>query len=373
MSGCTPVPDGDGPATLPELVRAARLRAAPGVWDMVSGGAESETTLRRNREAMERYAFVPDALRGVESVDLTTTVLGRRVASPVQLAPVGTIAQYHGDGALVPARVAQERGILSVVGVLSTPPLEQVAAAVPDALLALQLYVRGNQDWLRRTVGAAEDAGYAAVVLSVDSTGAALRERERHNRYDRPYARTANIPGPGRGTEHQVRLTWEDVARLRSMTTLPLAVKGLTNPRDSARAVEHGVDAVYVSNHGGRELDHLPASIEVLAEHVDAVAGRAEVLVDSGFVRGSDVVKALALGARAVLVGKLQLWGLLAGGADGLTGALRLLDEEVAHVLQLLGVRSPGELNRGHLRPATPTRRTGPAVTTYEPLSIPDL
>lgn len=373
MSGYTPIADDPGPTTLPELVRAARLRTAPGVWDMVSGGAESETTLRRNREAMERYAFVPDALCGVEAVDLSTTVLGRRVASPVQLAPVGTIGQYHEDGALAPARVARERGVLSVVGILSAPPLGQVAAAEPEALLALQLYVRGDREWLLRTVRAAEDAGYAALVLSVDSTGAALRERERHNRWNRPYARTANIPGPGRGVEHQVRLTWDDVAWLRSATTLPLALKGLTNPRDSSRAVDHGVDAVYVSNHGGRELDHLPSSIEVLAEHVDAVDGRAEVLVDSGFLRGSDVVKALALGARAVLVGKLQLWGLLAGGTDGLALALRLLDEEVAHVLQLLGVRGPGELTRDHLRPSVPTHRTGPGVTTYEPLSIPDL
>jgi isopentenyl diphosphate isomerase/L-lactate dehydrogenase-like FMN-dependent dehydrogenase len=371
MSGYTNLPSAaDALATIPEIIQAARLRMAPGVWDMVAGGAESEATLRRNREVMETLAFQPRVLRGVTEADISTTVLGQQVASPVQLAPIGTIAHFHPDGATVPAAVAAKRGVLSFVGVLTTPGLADVAKQAQGPLV-LQVYVRGDRAWLEGLVGSAENAGYVALCLSVDSTGSANREREVHNRYNRAYAVSPNLPGSGRGVEFQTRFSWRDFEWLRSRTTLPIVVKGIVNPVDAALAVENGADAVYVSNHGGRELDHLPSTMEVLHEICAAVGEQTEVLVDSGFLRGTDVVKALALGARAVLIGKLQLWGLVAGGAEGLEKAHALLDEEIRHTLQLLGVRRLSELSTEYLRSTTPTRRPGSYFLHYDPVGIP--
>ena len=172
--------------------------------------------------------------------------------------------------------------------------------------------------------------------------------------------------GAGPGLEHQVRFTWDDLAWLHEVSRLPLMVKGITTTHDALAAIEHGASVVYVSNHGGRALDHLPATIEVLPEIVAAVEGRAEVIVDSGFLRGSDVVKALALGARAVVVGKLQVWALAAGGEAGLERALELLDREVRETMQLLGAASVSELNPSFLRPGTPTRVSAYDGNQYE-------
>lgn len=373
MSGDTPVPPARDCDTIAEIVRDARNRMSTVMWDIASGGVESEATLRRNRSVMEAYAFQPRVLRGVVEPDLTTTVLGQQIASPVMLAPVGSIALFHPDGALAPARVAAKRGTISVVGALASPALAEVAAASSGPLI-FQIYVRGDREWLHALVRQAEDAGYLALCLTVDSTGESRREREIHNRYRRVPPPQPNLP-PGRrreeGVAHQVRFTWDDLDWLRSVTSLPIILKGIINPADAALAVEHGVDAVYVSNHGARELDHLPSSLEMLEEVHAAVAGQAEILIDSGFLRGTDVVKALALGARAVLIGKLQLWGLAAAGTDGLARVLDILDAEIAHTMQLLGAHRVADLSRQFVRPSRPTRYAGSYVTEYTPSSLP--
>ncbi len=365
--------DGHRARTIADLIRGARQRLAPDLWDHVSGGVESETTLRRNRLAMETYAFRPRVLRGVAEPQTATTVLGQAVRLPVLLAPIGSIAAFHPDGALAPARVASRLGTVSVVGTLASPGLMEVASAA-TAPLFFQIYVRGDRAWLLDLVGRAEAAGYAALCLSVDSTGEARRERDLHNRAPHPNAGfpSPNLPSDGGSRDFQVRFGWEEFDWLRSATRLPIAVKGILTAEDAAAAVEHGADAIYVSNHGGRELDHCPSTLEVLAEVVAAVAGRAEVLADSGFLHGSDVVKALALGARAVLVGKLQVWALAAAGEPGLEDALAILGDEIRHTLRLLGVPDVRDLSPAVLRPSQPTRTQPPEWAAYQPVPLPD-
>ena len=366
--------DAAGFATISEIVRAARGQLPQGLWDHASGGVGTETTLRRNRQAMETIAFRPRLLRGVGTPDIKTTFLGHQLESPVMLAPVGTIAQFSTNGSLGPAHVAKRRGTIYVYGVMSSPDLTEVGAAAPGHLI-LQLYIRGDRAWLRETVQKAEEAGYLAICVTADSIGGGTRDRDRHNRFQA----NVGVPHPnlppdgGPGLEHQLDFTWEDFAWLRSITSLPTLVKGITNTEDARAAVDYGVSAVYVSNHGGRALDHLPAAIEVLPEIVDAVGGKAEVIVDSGFLRGTDVVKAIAYGARAVLVGKLLAWSLAAAGEAGLERALDLLDHEIRETLQLLGARSLSEVSPANLRPAVPTRQAVDDWNVYQPAPLPRL
>ena len=360
--------------TIPEIIRAARQNMPPAMWDHASGGVESETTLRRNRLAMETLAFRPKLLQGVAEPDLRTTFLGRTIHSPVMLAPIGSIQGFHAAGALAPARVASRRRTICCVGTMAWPGLTDVAAEV-DGPLLFQIYVRGDRAWLREIAEKAEAAGYVGLCLSADSTGEARRDRDLHNRYEHHAgsARPNLREGAGPGLEFQHRFCWDDFDWLRSITRLPIILKGVTTAEDAQLAVEHGANAIYVSNHGGRELDHLPATIEVLPEVVAALDGRAEVIVDSGFLRGTDVVKALALGARGVLLGKLQVWALMAGGESGLERALELLDEEIAETLKLLGVRSLSDLTPAYLRSATPTRPDALAWNRYEHAPMPRL
>ena len=361
-------------ATISEIIRAARSRLPQGLWDHSAGGVGTETTLRRNRQAFETLAFRPRLLRGVGTPDIHTTFLGHRLESPVMLAPVGTITQFARHGSLGVARVAARRGTILCYGVMTSPDLTTVGAAAPGHLM-LQIYIRGDRSWLTEVVRKAEDAGYLALCVTADSIGGGIRDRDLHNRY----RANEGVPHPnlppdgGHGLEHQLDFDWDDFAWLRSITKLPTMIKGITSVEDARMAVELGCAAIYVSNHGGRALDHLPSAIEVLPEIVEAVDGKAEVIVDSGFLRGTDVVKAIALGAKAVLVGKLQTWGLAAGDEAGLDRALDLLDREIRESLQLLGVKSLDELRPSHLRPASPTRHAVDDWNRYEAAPLPRL
>jgi isopentenyl diphosphate isomerase/L-lactate dehydrogenase-like FMN-dependent dehydrogenase len=361
-------------ATISEVIRAARSRLPQGLWDHSAGGVGTETTLRRNRQAFETLAFRPRLLRGVGTPEIHTTFLGRRLESPVMLAPVGTIAQFSRNGSLGPARVAAKRGTILCYGVMTSPDLTTVGAEAQGHLM-LQLYIRGDRSWLKETVQKAEDAGYLAICVTADSIGGGIRDRDLHNRF----RANAGVPHPnlppdgGHGLEHQLDFDWDDFAWLRSITKLPTMIKGITSVEDACAAVELGCAAVYVSNHGGRALDHLPSSIEVLPEIVEAVDGKAEVILDSGILRGTDVIKAMALGAKAVLVGKLQAWGLAAGEEAGLDRALGLLDSEIRESMQLLGVKTLDELRPSHVRPSTPTRLAPDDWNHYQPAPIPRL
>ncbi|HLH21291.1 MAG TPA: alpha-hydroxy acid oxidase [Chloroflexota bacterium] len=312
--------------TLPELRRAARAKLAPAVWDYVAGGADSEATLRNNRRAMSRYVFRPRVLRDVSRVDLRTTFLGMPLALPIMTAPMGSLEQVHPDGDLAMARAAGRMGTIHwlTTQTASTPEAVSAAASGP---LVFQLYFRGDYAWAEALIRRVEAAGFRALALTVDNAAYGRRERDIvRRRESRNHPTGLGLP-PGRG--RMGALTWADVDWLRATTRLPLIVKGIQDPEDARLAAEHGVAAVHLSNHGGRNLDYSPAPIDILADSVAAVAGRAEVIVDGGFQRGTDVLKALALGARAVVIGKAAAWGLGAAGEEGVVRTLELLALEL--------------------------------------------
>ncbi|MBI3992133.1 MAG: alpha-hydroxy-acid oxidizing protein [Candidatus Lambdaproteobacteria bacterium] len=346
--------------TLHEIVRAARLNLGQGPWDFLIGGTETETTLRRNRRALDTMAFRPRVLRDVSQVDVAASLFGRKVRMPVFLAPVGTMESFDAGGAAASARAAGAYGIAQMLSSATQPDLEAVAAAAPDNLRIFQFYVPGEGPGIAEAARRAQRNGYSAFCLTVDTQVYSRRERDLAKRHMKEWRPPPSI------LEGQARLNWDDVKRFKDSQSLPLVLKGIATAEDAALACEHGVDVVYVSNHGGRQLDHGRGSLEVLPEILDAVQGRARVFFDGGVVRGSDIVKAIALGADAVGIGRMQCFGLAAAGSAGLVRALELLEDEVRRCLGLLGVRGWEMLDKSYLHPAVSV--TEPHVTSAFPL-----
>lgn len=334
--------------TLAEIVSAGRSALAPHVADYLAGGSGTEAALRRNRAALDRVTLVPRMLRDVTDRRTATTFVGIPIAAPVMVAPVGGIGLAHPDGGTGMARGALDAGTTAWISTAASPGLEEVAAACPGPLV-FQLYVASTREGTGALVDRAVAAGYRAICLTVDTNVSARRERDLRHGFD-PKERPQPTAGGATVGGLRPALSWSDVAWLRERVDVPLVLKGLLDPEDARLAVEHGVDAVVVSNHGGRQLDAAPAAVEMLPEVVAAVAGRAEVAVDGGIVSGTDVARALALGADAVLVGRLACWALAAGGAPVLRQALDLLTEEVGLALGLAGVTRPAELRELRVR-----------------------
>ncbi|MFY9317777.1 MAG: alpha-hydroxy acid oxidase [Burkholderiales bacterium] len=334
--------------TLQELVEAARRNLAPGPWNYLIGGAESETTVRRNRLALDSIGFRPRVLRDVSKVDASWEFLSRKVRLPVLLAPIGGLESIVEGGAAAAARGAAAFGVPQMISSVCQPGLEATAAAA-DALRVFQLYVRGDDAWVDEHVKRAIDHGYSAFCLTVDVAMYSRRERDLVGRFVKPWRATAPA-----GSSYQSGLSWAQVKRFKDRHPVPLIIKGIATAEDAEIAVRHGVEVVYCSNHGGRQLDHGLGSAAVLPEVVKAVAGRAEVWVDGGFMRGTDIVKAIALGAKAVGLGRLPCLALAAAGVPGLVRALEILENEVQTCLGLLGVTSFGELTPQHVAPAPP-------------------
>jgi isopentenyl diphosphate isomerase/L-lactate dehydrogenase-like FMN-dependent dehydrogenase len=339
--------------TLQEIVEAARDNLQPGPWAYLVGGAETETTVARNRQALDSIALRPRVLRDVSRIDSTAGILGRPARLPLLLAPIGGLEALVEGGAAAAARAAAEFGIPLMLSSVCQPGLEQTAAAA-DATRFFQLYVRGDQAWVDDYLRRAHDHGYAAVCLTVDAAMYGRRERDLIGRFVKPWRK-----GAAEVRHFQAALSWDAVKRYKDKFSLPLAIKGIATAEDARLAVEHGVEVVYVSNHGGRQLDHGLGTAALLAEIVAAVQGKAEVWVDGGFMRGTDVVKAIALGAAAVGIGRLTGLGLAAGGVAGLVRTLQLLEEEIRVCLGLLGAASWRELTPQHLAPAPPLGAAG--------------
>jgi isopentenyl diphosphate isomerase/L-lactate dehydrogenase-like FMN-dependent dehydrogenase len=336
--------------TLPEIRRAGLRNVPREVWDYVSGGAETETTLRRNRRAMSNFVFRPRVLRDVSHIDLSTTVLGLPLALPIMIAPMGSLCLLHPDGDVAMARAAGRLGTIHWLSTMTASSPEEVSAAANGPLM-FQLYFRGSNEWCESILRRVEAAGFRAIALTVDSANYGRRERDIERRLDfRDHPRGLDVPME-RG-RRQATLTWRDVEWLQQATTLPIVVKGIQSPEDARLAVEHGVKAIWVSNHGGRQMDHADATIEVLPEIVAAVDGRAEVLVDGGFQRGTDVLKALAMGARAVCIGKAAAWGLAAAGEEGVARTLELFDLELRIAMANTGQRGLSEVGPDLVRRA---------------------
>jgi glycolate oxidase len=352
-------PAADSFETLGEIVRAARRRLSRADWDYVAGGADTETTLKRNRQALDGIALRPRVLRKVDAVDMTAALLGRRLRIPVILAPIGSMQQLDPGGALPAARAAEAFGTLTILSSATQPDYETLKPQIAGPMV-YQLYVRGDDAWVAERVRRAIDLGYSAFCLTVDTAVYSRRERDLEKRFVPTARQTAS------GQSAQAAVTWDLVKMLRDRFDIPLILKGIATAEDATIAVQHGVSVVYVSNHGGRQLDHGIGAIDALSEVVKAVGGRAEVVVDGGFVRGTDIVKAVALGAKAVGIGKLLAWGLAAGGQAGVARVLELLEAELRVAMALLGADKPSALGADCLRPAPPVG--APHVTSAFPL-----
>jgi len=334
--------------TLQEIVAAARSNLAPGPWSYLIGGAETETTVRRNRMALDSLAFRPRVLRNVSQIDSSSMFLNQKTRLPVLLAPIGGLESIVEGGAASAARAAAQFGVPQMLSSVCQPGLEATAAAA-DTLRVFQLYVRGDDAWTDDWVRRAKDHGYRAFCFTVDVAAYSRRERDLVGRFIKPWRARAI-----EGATFQAGLSWDQVKRYKDKHDLPLIIKGIATVEDAEIAVQHGVEVIYVSNHGGRQLDHGLGSTAVLPEIVQAVRGKAEVWVDGGYMRGSDVVKAIALGAKAVGLGRLTGLGLGAAGVPGLVRALELLEDEIRICMGLLGVTSYAELSPKHLAPAPP-------------------
>jgi isopentenyl diphosphate isomerase/L-lactate dehydrogenase-like FMN-dependent dehydrogenase len=340
---------------LADFEALARAALSPEAWGYYAGGAWDEVTLRESEAAFRRRVLRPRVLVDVSRVDTSTTVLGGRIQAPFGFAPVALQGLAHPDGEVVPARVAGRAGLPFVLSTLSSRSLETVAA-VGRGLRWFQLYVPGDRRVAEHLVGRAAEAGYRAIVLTVDVPRPGIRERERRNPLTET-GRLGNVPQPDGepfldfvGGLMDASLDWEDLAWLRSLSDLPLVVKGILGGEDARLAVEHGAAAIVVSNHGGRQLDRVSASIDALEEVVAAVDGRAEVYLDGGIRRGTDVVTALALGARAVFVGRPFLYALAAAGEAGVKRAVELLHREVETAMALLGCPTVAAITRDRVR-----------------------
>jgi isopentenyl diphosphate isomerase/L-lactate dehydrogenase-like FMN-dependent dehydrogenase len=334
--------------SLQEIVAAARRNLSQDLWDHLSGGSDSETTLVRNRQALDALALRQRVLVDVRNIDITTTLLGQKLSTPVFLAPVGGFVGFvHPDGACNVARAAVAHGTAAFISTAAKPSLEAAAAVVKQPLI-FQLYVRADRKWVEDILDRAKAAGYRALCICVDRNYYGRRERDIISR--------ANVREGFGDPSYQMALNWNDVGWMKERMGGPLILKGIATAEDARLAVEHGADAVYVSNHGGRQLDHAQATIEVLPEVVKAVSGRAEILWDGGVQRGTDVVKALALGARAVGVGKMLGWALAAGGEPGVKRMLELMDVEIRTAMGLMGATSLSALDPNWVRSAQPVR-----------------
>jgi glycolate oxidase len=338
---------------LHELVRKARANLNQNAWDYVVGAAETETTLRRNRMALDEIAFRPRVLRDVSRVDASVKQFGRKLRLPVMIAPVGALEIFDPDGAAAVARGAGRFGAAHMLSSVSEPGLEKVAQAAPDALRIYQLYVRGDDAFVEDCVSRTIASGYGAFCLTVDTAHYSRRERDIAKRYVRESRLRAT------GGDYQKGLSWRTVKLIKDKFKIPLIVKGIATAEDAAIALDHGVDWIYVSNHGGRQLDHGRGAMHVLPEIVDAVKGRAGIMVDGGFCRGTDIVKGIASGADIVGIGRLQCWALAAAGEAGIGRMLELLEDEVLRCLGLLGATSFKEVDKSCLHPATATNPPG--------------
>ena len=342
--------------TLANVEELGRSRLDPSMRAYFGGGAAGERTLRRNLGAYREYVLRPRVLAGLESTSTAARVAGHDLGMPLLAAPMASLRLAHPDGDEAIARAAAATGAGAVLPTLSISTPQAVAAAAPDAVRWYQVYVLRDRGLTDELIGEALAAGYTAIVLTVDLPVVGTRDRERAEAWDVP---ERDVPALARAIERGAperqpgqhgfplldpAVDWPYVERLCARFGVPVLVKGILRADDALRAAEHGASGIVVSNHGGRQLDGVAATISALPEVVEAVGDRLDVLVDSGVRRGSDVVTALALGARAVLVGRPLMWGLVAAGEAGAQRVLELFREEIEVALHLLGCARPADV-----------------------------
>jgi glycolate oxidase len=321
-----------------DILAAARKNLTQEVWDYLTGAAESETTMRRNRYALDNIAFLPRVLRDVSKVDASATFLGHKMRIPVLLAPIGSLQAIVEGGGATACRAAATFGIIPMISSITEPDLEESAKAA-DGPKMFQLYVRGDRKWIKDTIDRVRSAGFVALAITVDSALYGIRERQLTHGYLPPSVRTQT------NRHLQSAITWDLMEWIKAEWKGPFILKGIATAADAKLAIDRGVDIIYVSNHGGRQLDHCRGTLDSLRDVVAAAQGRARIIVDGGVLRGSDVVKARALGAEAVGIGRMQGWALAAGGHDGLVRCLEFIEREITNTLGLLGLTSWDGLN----------------------------
>jgi isopentenyl diphosphate isomerase/L-lactate dehydrogenase-like FMN-dependent dehydrogenase len=350
--------------TLDDAERLAESVVSPEAWSYIVGGAGDERTLQWNRDAFSRYRLRPRVLVDVSSVTTETTVLGTPVSMPVLVAPMAFQQIAHEEGEVAMARGSAMAKTLMCLSTVATATPADIAAAAPDAPRWLQIYVFQNREISDDVIAQALESGFSALVLTADLPVYGIRHREARTGFEAPEdavpaivaARAGGANGDPEG-HHSLELLesgleWDYVTELRERWNVPVVVKGIHTAEDADLACQYGAAGVVVSNHGGRQLDGAIAALEALPEVVEAVGNRAEVYLDGGVRRGSDVAMALALGARAVLVGRPAMYGLAFGGDKGVAQVLEILREETENALALLGCRSPAEITAAHVKPA---------------------
>ena len=338
--------------TLQEMVTLARTQLSRGDWDYLIGAAETETTLKRNRLALDRLALKARVLNDVSNVRLQRTVLGVPLRIPVLLAPIGSLQVFEAGGGLSAAQAAERFGVMQILSSVCAPEFEAVAAACAGPKI-YQLYALGDEAWMMDIIERTMAAGYKAFCLTVDTQVYSRRERDVLKRYvPKSGRRLVDSAAAQGGFGMQAAMTWALVARIKDRFDIPLVLKGIACAEDAELALQHGVDVVYVSNHGGRQLDQGRSTLDMLPEVVRVIGGRVPVVFDGGILRGTDVLKALALGATAVGIGRLEALAMAAGGVDAVVRMLELLESEMRINLALMGLSSIDQLTPASVLPA---------------------
>jgi isopentenyl diphosphate isomerase/L-lactate dehydrogenase-like FMN-dependent dehydrogenase len=351
------------PVNVADYEALAAEKLEPGVLGYFAGGAGDERTLRDNVAAFTRRTLHPSVLVDVGEVSTKTTVLGTEISMPLVVAPVAFQRLVDPDGEVAMARAAAAAGTIMTLSTIATSRPSEIAASCTPAPRWFQLYCFRDRGVTRALIDEAVECGFEAIALTVDAPRAGRRERDFRTGFAVPEGVNAPAVAAAVGSDRAMTpqevfdlvdptLDWDDFAALVSECSLPILLKGVQTGADAALAIEHGAAGVVVSNHGGRQLDGVPATLDILPEVVEAVAGRREVLIDGGIRRGTDVVTALALGARAVLAGRAPLWGLAIGGEAGAREVLEILRSEIELALVLLGCPTPADVGPQHVRPS---------------------
>ena len=330
-----------------EIIQIARDNLDQGPWDYLVGGAESETTMRRNRLSFDKLAFKPRVLIDTSSVDPSTEFLGEKLRIPILLAPIGSQQHFTKDGASAATKAADKFDVYDVISSVSEPDLETISKAASNPKI-YQLYIHGDEQWTKEMITRAVNANYKALCITVDTPRLSRRERPMLSKYDARSTRIAFNP------VHAASVTWDSLDRINNMSDLPLIIKGIATKEDAKIALDHGADVIWVSNHGGRQLDYNLGTMDMLPEIVEAVNKKAKIVIDGGIQRGSDIAKAIALGADCVAIGKLQCWGLAAAGEEGLVKSLEILEDEYVSTLSFIGVTKTEQLNKNHVCKSDP-------------------
>jgi isopentenyl diphosphate isomerase/L-lactate dehydrogenase-like FMN-dependent dehydrogenase len=343
--------------TVDQFIHGARELLDPGPYHWAAVGAGEGVTVARNRVALDHLALLPRMMNDVSEVDTSTEVLGIPVSMPILVSPVGSTVLYHPDSAVASAQGATKAGTIGFCATLTRARWEDAAATAPGRHL-FQLYVGGDRGWLAEVADRVEAAQFAGICVTVDSTVPSRRDGLIAANFDWRVEREGippNLAQHGRDDSYKCRFTWSELEYLIGRTRLPVLLKGIMRGSDAQRALDCGVRGIYVSNHGGRSVDHALSTIEALPEVVSAVNGRCDVIIDGGFTHGADVIKALALGADAVAIGRLQCWALALGGAEGLARLLDILHAELSSTMALMGLRGIGEITEDCVRWSYPT------------------